>query len=54
MSVGLIRDLADQVLEVWQSERIQRRRRMWAKYIRGEKVDKVPVVVFLIWGDRAL
>ncbi len=54
VSVSLIRDLADQVLEVWQSERIQRRRRMWARYIRGEKVDKVPVVVFLIWGDRAL
>ena len=54
MPSRLLCDLADEVLEVWQSERIQRRRRMWAKHIRGEKVEKVPVIVFLIWGDRAL
>jgi hypothetical protein len=51
---SLIRDLADEVLAVWRSAPIQARRRMWARHIRGEKVEKVPVIVFLIWGDRAL
>ena len=54
MVSSLIRDLADEVLAVWRSGPIQARRRMWARHIRGEKVEKVPVIVFLIWGDRAL
>jgi hypothetical protein len=54
VTASLIRDLADKVLAVWRSEPIQARRRMWARHIRGEKVEKVPVIVFVIWGDRAL
>lgn len=54
MTTTLIRDLADEVLEVWQSPPIQERRQMWARHIRLGKVGKVPVVVFLIWGDSPL
>ncbi len=54
MTSTLIRDLAEEVLAVWQSPPIQRRRAMWARHIRMEKVEKVPVVVFLIWGDGPL
>ena len=54
MRNSLILGLADEVLSVWQSAPIQRRRKMWARHITMEKVEKVPVVVFLIWDDEAL